>query len=334
MLDDVGPELSTEDGDRAAQRSEAMVPVGSRIAAAVQSSMMYCRAQTRMTDLEIDEVVLTGGGSRLPGLRQMISRRLGIPAVPADTLRGVDLAPLPRKQREELEAAPEGYATALGLALSQLKPEAVHLSVLPRKLKERRRFLEKTVYVWLAGAALLGAMGLVGYSSVHNVGVLESHTDRLESKLKTNQEAKARMLNLGLVNREYAGEVSFMHNYLLSPRQLLEAFAALRKHVPPEVELSRFAAVPPKKGPARAREVVVEGYVLRRVKERGGTERLLQESDALAIIGRLRDALIAAPVFDPPPKPGTVIHRVRTKDVAADKAGWFELHLRIRKQDG
>ena len=308
FLDEVGPQLSTTDSDQTAQLSEAMLPVAGRLASAIQSSLMYCRAQTRMTELEVDEMVLTGGGAKLPGLRQALSRRLGIPVVPADPLKGFDLSPLRREAREEAENNAETYATAVGLALPRLKPDAVDFSLLPRKLKQRRHFLEKTVYLWLAGAAMVALMILLGYSSWTNTKKLENYVNLKEARRVASDKAKVRMENLQLVNSEYGAEVSLMRKYYLTPQQQMKAFGALARLVPPEVELTSFIA-PPRGGKGKEREVVIEGYVRERVKDQSGRERRLDKSHAHPIIGKLRDDLTADPVFDAPPAPQSVIQR-------------------------
>lgn len=307
MADEPGPTLSPTEADQVPQLSEAMLPVVGRLASAIQSSLMYCRAQTRMPDLEVDTMVLTGGGARLPGLRHELARRLGIAVVPADTLKGFDLSPMPREMRERFEADAESYATAIGLALPRLVPEAVQLSLLPEKLKNRRRFLAQTVYLWLAGAAMLLILALLGYSSWANSGKVERYADEAEAKLGSDLEAKGKMDTLLRINGQYAAEVGAMQDIFLSPRQKMAAFAALTRHVPPEVELTRFVAAPPKPG-GDANEVLIEGRVLRKVGPRG-QERVLQKGDAQAIVRKLSDDLAADAVFDPPPAPEPVLQR-------------------------
>jgi len=308
FLDEVGPQLSTTDSDRTAQLSEAMLPVAGRLASAIQSSLMYCRAQTRMADLEVDRMVLTGGGAKLPGLRQVLSRRLGIPVVPADPLKGFDLGPLSREVREDVENNAETYATALGLALPRLKTDAVDFCLLPRKIKQRRNFLEKTVYLWLAGAAMLALMILLGYSSWANKSKLENYVNLKEARRAASDKAKARMENLQLVNSEYGAEVSLMRGYYLVPQQQVKAFAALARLVPPEVELTSFVS-PPRGGKGKQREVIIEGYVRERVKDQSGRERRLDKTQAHPIIGKLSDDLTADPAFEAPPPPQSVIQR-------------------------
>jgi len=326
MVDDLGPELSDAEPDQAAQLAEAMFPVAGRLASAIQSSLMYCRAQTRMPDLEVDEVVLTGGGSKLPGIRQVLSNRLGIPVMAADALRNLDLGPLRRQAREILENDADTYSNAIGLALSGLKPDAVDFCLLPSAIKNRRNFLERTIYLWLAGAAMLAMMCLVGFSSWTFTSKLEDHVNRKEAKLAENNQAKTAMNQLLLVNRGYAREISVMDDILLCSRQLQTAFAALTRHVPPEVIITRFAST--LKGPAN--EVIVEGYVLKQVKQPGGKTIPLHEGHAHDIIGRLAAKLKNDPVFaaTPQDQPAILRERVEVKD---NTVAVFTLRLLLSK---
>ncbi len=327
LLGETGPELGVTDADQTAQLSEAMLPVAGRVASAIQSSLMYCRAQTRLTDLEVDEMVLTGGGTKLPGLRQVLGRRLGIPVVPADPLKGIDLSPLRREAREEVEADAESYATAVGLALSDLRPDAVSFNLLPQKIKQRRRFFARTVYLWLAGAAMLAMMVLVGYSSVKHTGALKGHVEEIDAKLQANTSARSRLDDLLRVNRQYAAEVAVMRDELLSLKQLSSAFGALTRHTPPEIELTQFRVAGLKDG--KFDEVFVKGFVLRRVKDRSGKERRLEKDDAHPIIEKLRSDLVTHPAFATPENT-PVIHKVKSEPDPQHVAE-FELRLVLPK---
>ena len=49
------------------------------IGAAIQSSLSFCKAQTKIQDLRLDRVLLSGGGARLRGLRSMLRETLRCP---------------------------------------------------------------------------------------------------------------------------------------------------------------------------------------------------------------------------------------------------------------
>ncbi|MFO7897758.1 MAG: pilus assembly protein PilM [Planctomycetota bacterium] len=332
--DELDQELSLEEGDQTVQLSEAMLPVVGRLASAIQSSLMYCRAQTRMTDLEVDNMVLTGGGSRLPGLRQALSRRLGIPAVPADPLKGLDLSPLRREAREDLEARPESYVTALGLALGGVETDAVEFNLLPARIKERRRFFTKTLYLWLAGAAMIALVVLLGYSSVANTGRLRGYVRELEARHRRNEGAKAAMEKYLAVHTEYRAENRKMADIFRRPDQLSVAFRALTlaNTVPDEVVLTRTQVVPG--SASRPDAVVVQGQVRRHLPLPGGGTRELTAQEAEGKIGELRDRLLE--LKDPAglavfaaPSAGAVIRKMTTRELQTDKeiVATFELRF-------
>jgi len=327
--DEPGPELSPRDADQTAQLSEAMLPVVGRLASAIQSSLMYCRAQTRMPELEADTMVLTGGGAKLPGLRQALSRRLGISAVPADPLKGFDLSPLRHDMREEVEANAEAYTTAIGLALSRLKSDAVDFSLLPKKIKARRRFLEKTVYLWVSGAAMVLTLVLLGYSSWHNTGRLRQHVGELKDAYEANEAGKSTKDKLALVNHVYRKEIMLMRDIQDSPRLSLAAFRALTNAVPDAVELTRFYTRPPKMA-GKPDEVIVEGYVLKKVRMAGGDEEWIEPSKAHKIIAKLAQDLRDDPIFDRPPKE-QVVQRAVSKE-GTDHVAEFKLKLVFAKR--
>jgi type IV pilus assembly protein PilM len=343
--DDPGLELSETGSTTTAQLSEAMTPVAGRLASAIQSSLLYCRAQTRMAELEIDEMVLTGGGSQLPGLRQTLSRRLGIPVAPSDPLRNIDLAPLSRGQREIVERDAESYTTAVGLALPGVQPEAREFCLLPQRIKQRRRFAEKTLYLWLSAAALLVLTVLLGVSSWHFTGRYREHVAAKEGRLAASETALKRMDGLLMVNREYADELERMQDAYLSPRQMLRVFSALSRHVPPEVEIDTVSVVqprpkavvprrgqkPPPPPPPPPRSITITGRVLEKIPLRGGGERVVSDALAHTIIGKLDKDLIRDPVFEPPAKKQSGIVMEKTGSLGENRAGTFQLRLRLAK---
>jgi type IV pilus assembly protein PilM len=345
MPDDPGLELSETGSTTTAQLSEAMTPVAGRLASAIQSSLLYCRAQTRMTDLEVDEMVLTGGGARLHGLRQALSRRLGIAAAPTDPLRNIDLGPLNRARREEVEQNAESYATAIGLALPGVRPDAREFCLLPPRIKSRRRFAEKTLYLWLSAAAMIALIVLVGISSWRYTGEYREHVIAKEARLEAGEKALRRMDGLLMVNAEYAAELERMQDTYLSPQQMLRVFASLSRHVPPEVEIDTVTVVqpqprpvsvrrgrtPPPAPPVQPRFITLTGHVLERVPQRGGGDRVVGLGEAHSIIGKLDRDLIRDEVFEPPPRKESGLEVERTGSLGENRVGTFEIRLRLAK---
>jgi len=129
------------------------------LVAAVHSSLMFCKAQTKLQDLRIDRVLLTGAGSRLRGMRDYLASGLGIPVEAYDPFEGVDCSGLDAEESEALKEEGPSMAVALGLAQMAADEKAFRLQILPEADRKRRDFARHTV--WLLASGVVAAAGLV-----------------------------------------------------------------------------------------------------------------------------------------------------------------------------
>ncbi|MBM4061273.1 MAG: hypothetical protein FJ265_09310 [Planctomycetes bacterium] len=129
------------------------------ITAAIQSSLSFCKAQTKVADLRIDKILLSGGGARLRGLRGMLREALRCPVELFDPFANLDLSALPPADAEQLQAMRHEAVVALGLAAGRLDDTLYTLEILPEAVQRRQRFAQRTV--WNVAAALVAAGLLV-----------------------------------------------------------------------------------------------------------------------------------------------------------------------------
>jgi type IV pilus assembly protein PilM len=138
--------------------ANAIMGAAGQMASVVQSTLMICRAQTKLPDLKVDRVCLAGGGASLKGLDAYLKQAMGVPVERFDPFEGVDLSGLPEAEKALLDAAPHEFAVVLGLAQTTLAPAAFRLAVLPEGLRRRREFATKGIYSVLAGAVAASAL--------------------------------------------------------------------------------------------------------------------------------------------------------------------------------
>lgn len=132
---------------------------GSLIVSAIQSSLSFSRKQTGDAALQFDKILLSGGSSRLRGLRGMLREALRVPVEVFDPFDSVDLSSLDDEAHSQLDAFRSESVVALGLAISAIDDDAYQLSILPEAQRKRQRFLQRTVFN--IGAALVGVVLLV-----------------------------------------------------------------------------------------------------------------------------------------------------------------------------
>lgn len=129
------------------------------LVAAVHSSLMFCKAQTKLQDLRIDRVLLTGAGARLRGMKDYLASGLGIPVEVFDPFEGVDCSALPADEAEALKEEGPSMAVALGLAQMAADDRSFRLQILPEADRKKRDFAAHTA--WLIASGVVAAAGLV-----------------------------------------------------------------------------------------------------------------------------------------------------------------------------
>jgi Tfp pilus assembly PilM family ATPase len=126
---------------------------------AVHSSLMFCKAQTKLSDLRIDRVLVSGAGARIKGTCDYLATGLGIPVEPFDPFETVDLSAMDPEAAEGLKEEGPAMAAALGLAQMAADPAAFRLEILPESDRQKRHFVEHTA--WLIASGVVAAGGLV-----------------------------------------------------------------------------------------------------------------------------------------------------------------------------
>ena len=199
------------------------------LAGVIDSSLMYCRAQTKQAKMRPDEILISGGGSMLPGLSEALARRLRMRVSRLEPFRKISMGALSGRELEEVSAQAPRYAVAVGLAASRLVGEAVRFSLMLESAKARRRFLEGGIYVWYAAAMVWLAAAAVIFASWRNRDLLASKQVSREELTRRAEEDNA------LFERSYAAaeqrrdEVKALEERVYSGRDIVKLLSYLKK---------------------------------------------------------------------------------------------------------
>lgn len=156
---DVTPKGQAKYPDPTSEKvANAIMGVAGQMASLIQSTLMIARAQTRMPDLKIDRVQLSGGGASLKGLDLYLKQALDIPVERFDPFVLCDASQLGDDEKALIEEAPHEFTVAVGLAQTAVAAEAMDITVLPTALKRARDFATKGVFAALAGVLMLGVL--------------------------------------------------------------------------------------------------------------------------------------------------------------------------------
>jgi type IV pilus assembly protein PilM len=163
------------------QASEGFV---NRLVNEVQRSLTLYRRQGQTGNPA--RILLTGGGSQLPGLADFLQRKTGIPTTFYDPFRGVSSGPnLPTTQTSQIAYV---LPSPLGMAFGYRDPKIVRGNLLPKALVSKLQFSEKKPWL-LAAACLFLLSGIIvgfkyhlkAWDSQGRIATLEAELAPLES---------------------------------------------------------------------------------------------------------------------------------------------------------
>ncbi len=207
----------------------------------VASSTTFCRAQTKITGLEVDRLLLAGEGAALalkagknsegmPRRVEALSPKVGGEALPGDAAE---------------------WAPVIGLAAAALDPRHRILDLLPTSFRKRREFRERTRFLWGAAAALALAVAVQLVAGVVEQGRAADSRNTVKewkSRLATwrsDEEAAAR------ANQKYRLREERLREEVLTGRFHAEVLDLLARSLPDAVSLEQV----------RGRRVEEEGQV-------------------------------------------------------------------------
>lgn len=156
-----------------------------QVAGMLQSSLVLCRNQLKAPDLKLTRVLLCGAGASVPGLDQALTRSLGVPVSRFDPTNGYAL--------EDVEI-PQGrggdFAIAAGLALMGVLKDAYKVEILSAAVTKKRRFMARTLWLWLAGLLV------AGHLVVAMLTAKSDYDQASEDRGRASREVEARKADL------------------------------------------------------------------------------------------------------------------------------------------
>ena len=230
-----GKPQATPNHDKA---SRAILGAAGQLASLLQSAVMFCKSQVKISGLKIDRVLLCGGGAALDGMPEYLRAGMGVPVELFDPFRVVDVSGLSPEEADLLEEYKLEAVVALGLATMGSDTEAYSLEIVPEGVAKKREFLGGTVWLIGAGLLLLAILGL-------KAKVL---TDQLDAYTVQGRRFTSRAAKLKAVHRETEeligqnGELETLVGELRGVagqgEQIARTFAILDQHLPKDFHLT------------------------------------------------------------------------------------------------
>ena len=220
--------------------SRAISGAAGQLQSLLQSTVLFCKSQLKLSGLKIDRVCLCGGGAALDGLPAWLSGTMGVPVELFDAFRMVETGALDPEDADRLEEYKLEAVCALGLATMASDPEAFSVEILPESLRKRREFWGGTAFLAAAGILALAYQGWNAYDTSARLGVIEGEVAKLERDVKRAKDTHNKTRELLDQNAELEASAFEFQGLLGAGEQLLRVLEVLDDGLPEEYWLSRL----------------------------------------------------------------------------------------------
>ena len=221
--------------------SRAILGAAGQLLSLLQSAVLFCKIQVKVTGLKLDRVMLCGGGAALDGLPQYLASGMNVPVELFDPFRVVDVSALDPAVADELEEHKLESVVALGLATMSSDPEAYSLEILPAPLVKRRAFLAGPA--WLVAAAVLTVvfLGKKVTSLKADTGKVQQEVTNLSTKLRRAQRVHSDAESLVVANEELSQLVRDLEGYAGMGEQAARTLTLLDQLLPKDFWVTEVA---------------------------------------------------------------------------------------------
>ena len=218
----------------------AAASAATSIPAAINSSLSFCKAQTKISDLRLDKVLVCGGGARMRGLRGLLRENLRCPVELFDPFANVDLSQLPPDDAEQLEQMRHEAAVALGLAVGRLDDTLYSLEILPEAVRKKQRFQQRTIFNILAGAVILGVFALQYTNNQDKAEAQQVYVNGMRRMVSSVNRTHEDALALIEQNQVDQALVQTLRQRALPLHGVLRVQRAITKHLQPQLWVEKL----------------------------------------------------------------------------------------------
>ena len=240
----------------------AAIGASSMIVSAVQSSIAFCNSQTRIQNLQLDRVLLSGGAARTRGVVEFLRDALRCPVELFDPFKNVDLSQLPAADAEQLEQMRYEAVAVLGLAATRLDNSLYALEILPERVKRKRRFVQRTVYDIAAAVVVVVVLVLLAMNAKQQLDEATKARRQLSARKSQIDSAHDAATELVAANATSRALVTELAQHAIPLDGVLKTMRALQDTLPDEAWLKQVLVKPTTaRGKANAPIVEVHGAI-------------------------------------------------------------------------
>jgi Tfp pilus assembly PilM family ATPase len=230
-------------GEALAERArEATKGAAGQLLGLLQSTVLFCKSQIKISSLKLDRVLLCGGGSALAGLPQYLQGGLSVPVEYFDPFRVVDMTALAPEQQQQLENYKLEAVVALGLATMSADKQAFGIEILPAALARKRALAERHAWMIAAGVLALGWLCFDAWNSSQRLELARKQAGELHTQVTRSENTHHKAEGLIAQNERLARYAGALEHTLGSGEQVARALDWLESHLPDEFWLTQMTS--------------------------------------------------------------------------------------------
>ena len=269
-----GARAATPNGERV---QRAMQGAAGQVLSLLQSAVLFCKTQIRISGLKIHRVQICGGSAGIEGLAEYLFRGMSVPVEVFDPFERVEMDGLAPEQLAQLEDYRLEAVTALGLAAMGADPDSYSLEILPSAVAAKREFWGGKVFLIAAAVLAVAYLGWYALDRKDRIAKGEVQANSLVRKVRSAKNADKRTREL-LVKNEAMHQTAQELLWSQGTGQQAQALMGfLADSMPPDFWVTQFK-------------------VGRFVDEELGIEREAGERPVVRVKGRARDSAVSPTV--------------------------------------
>lgn len=229
--------LKTKVGLESAEIKESVESVLKELQGEISRSIEYYYFQqknaTENNESKIDEILLTGGCSRLAGLDKFLGKQFSCPVRLADPFKMLTIdSSVNISLDDEAKAI---FSQAVGLALRGLNKSEIHINLLHEQVAQKKVAKEKLLFS--VGSAALALVILLGASTFMRQDYLDksSRLKRLKGLLDKFSTYQPKVKDAEEKYSVLSGEVNVLSSLAMNRSLWLDVFAEIEKMLPKEL---------------------------------------------------------------------------------------------------
>jgi Tfp pilus assembly PilM family ATPase len=154
---DLRPSIAADNlsNDRGVQGGQE---VAARVFQQIMGTVLVAKAAMRAPSMDVRNIVISGAGAAIPGLRELMMNRVRKTVEVFDPLANVNLEGIGDIAAETAQAYRPALALAVGLAALDTDARADRAEFLPAGVRRRREFLSKSLFLYLAAALVIAVV--------------------------------------------------------------------------------------------------------------------------------------------------------------------------------